>query len=288
MAIEVFSDLSERLIYNLPGLPLYAERGELRQFEFACHWHLDLEFNLIIDGSMDYFVNGNMFRLNKDEGVFVNSKRLHYGVPVESSDCSFLCVVIHPEMLGANTHAGKAFIESKFSFDTEDYIVLTEQNAWQRELLTFVKRIYDEAGAGESNPLRLLSMSASLCAGIAEHIRVTSAHRDDEHLWLTIWKMTGYIYQNYDNKMTIEDIAASGSVCRSRCCRLFNEYVGQTPNAYLTKYRICKSSEMLRESAMSVCEISLACGFQSPSYFTQVFQKETGLTPRDYRKQAGT
>jgi len=40
MALEVFSDLSERLNYNFPGFPLYVRRGELRQFEryaAACH-----------------------------------------------------------------------------------------------------------------------------------------------------------------------------------------------------------------------------------------------------------
>lgn len=79
--------------------------------------------------------------------------------------------------------------------------------------------------------------------------------------------MTGFIGQNYDSKITLDDIAASGSVCRSKCCRLFNEYVGQSPNAYLTRYRINKSLEMLRETNMSVIEVSLACGFQSPSYF---------------------
>ena len=42
MPLEVFSDMSERLNYNLPGLPVYARKGELRHFDrftADCHWH---------------------------------------------------------------------------------------------------------------------------------------------------------------------------------------------------------------------------------------------------------
>jgi len=53
----------------------------------------------------------------------------------------------------------------------------------------------------------------------------------------------------------------------------------------LTGYRIKKSCEMLKESKMSVIEVSFACGFKSHSYFTQVFQSEIGLTPKEYQKQ---
>ncbi len=42
---------------------------------------------------------------------------------------------------------------------------------------------------------------------------------------------------------------------------------------------------MLRETNRTVCDIGIACGFQSASYFSSVFRRETGLTPQDYRKR---
>lgn len=286
MGLEVFSDMSERVDYNLPGFPLYARKGELRTFDHhtaACHWHPDPEFILVLNGAMNYFVNGQTLRINTGEGIFINSKRLHYGYSKENTDCTFLVVVIHPSLLGEGTHIGKAYIESKFGSDTEDFVRLTDSVGWQGEALKSIGLIYDEMYSETHNPLRLLSQSTALCACICENIQNTSAQYSDERAWLAVWSMTGYIQKNYDEKITLDDIAAAGSVCRSRCCWLFNKYVGQTPTAYLTRYRIGKSCDMLRESDMSVIEVSLACGFQSPSYFTQIFHKETGLTPRDYR-----
>ncbi|MGL5313035.1 MAG: helix-turn-helix domain-containing protein, partial [Peptostreptococcaceae bacterium] len=107
---------------------------------------------------------------------------------------------------------------------------------------------------------------------------------NDDKSWMAVWKMTEFVHGNYDQKITIEDIATYGAVCRSRCCELFGKYIGQTPNNYLKQFRIKKSCIMLSETNMSITEIALACGFQTASYFTYVFRKEMGVTPQDYRK----
>ena len=108
----------------------------------------------------------------------------------------------------------------------------------------------------------------------------------DDLLRSIVFHMTEFVHRHYESKITLDEIAASGAVCRSRCCALFKKYVGQAPNAYLTRYRITKSCEMLRETNRTISEVAAACGFQSASYFSYVFRKETGLTPQSYRKEA--
>ena len=288
MALEIFSDMSERVNYNLPGFPVYARKGELCYFDrytVACHWHPDLEFIFVLDGSMEYFVNGEIIKIKKGEGIFVNSKRLHYNYSKDFSNCIFLVVVVHPSLLGDETPVCSEYFKSKFGSENEDYIFLTNHTNWQNEALMLISNIYDEIHRKTNNPLRLIAQSASLCANISENIQTIKTSHTEKHLWLTIWNMTGYIQKNYANKMTIDDIAIAGSICRSKCFRLFNKYVGQTPTVYLTRYRINKSCEMLRDTNMPIIEISMACGFQNASYFTQIFQKEIGLNPREYRRQ---
>lgn len=289
--LEVFSDLSERLNYNLPDFPLYVRKGTLHQFDryaAACHWHPDLEFIIVLNGSMEYFVNGRTVHIDMNNGIFVNSKRMHYGFSNDKTDCSYIVVAVHPVLLGEGTHAGKAYLEEKFSSNTDDFLLLTSQTLWQQEALLSLPQMYDEMYSNTGNLLRLLSQAASLCAGIAEHIQQNSGHSDDKQSWMTILKMTGYIHQHYDLKITLDDIAAAGAVCRSKCCELFSKYLDQTPNTYLIQYRIKKSCEMLRETNRSICEIAIACGFQSASYFSYAFRKEIGLVPQDFRKQTKT
>ena len=286
MKPEVFSDMSERLNYNLLDFPLYVHKEELCNFDrhtAACHWHPDLEFVLVLDGEMDYFVNSQILHIDTDEGIFVNSRRLHYGYSRTGSDCSFLIVDVHPSLLGAQTHIGSFHFNSKFGIESEDYILLTDDNGWKSEALKSIRLIYEQMNDDERNPLRLISQAASLCAHTGDHIKPASLLQSDELAQLTVWNMIGFIKNNYGRKISLDDIAAAGSVCRSKCCEYFSKYVGKTPNAYLTRYRIGKGGEMLRETNRSVLEVAIACGFQSPSYFTRVFQKELSMTPREYR-----
>ncbi|MWV42522.1 helix-turn-helix domain-containing protein [Paenibacillus sp. HJL G12] len=286
--LEVFSDLSERLDYNLPDLPLYVRKGNLHQFNnFAAvaHWHVDVEFIYVLKGSMDFSVNGRITRLHHGDGIFVNSQRLHYGYSLEDhNDCVFLVVVIHPSILGEKTSIVQTYWGEKFSLMMADFVVLTHQMDWQQSVLLSIQEIYQEMYNNHTppNPLRLASQALSLCATIGDHLQPIPGQPG---VLTHVQEMTRFIHQNYDQKMTLEEIAAAGAVCRSRCCTLFNKYVGQTPNNYVTQYRLQKSCEMLKETRRSISEIALACGFQSSSYFSSIFRKQMGVVPQNYRRQ---
>jgi AraC-like DNA-binding protein len=286
--LEVFSDLSERLDYNLPNFQLYVRKGTLHQFDryaATCHWHPDVEFILVLEGSMDFFVNGKVVHIDEGSGIFVNSKRMHYGYSPEMKDCSYIVVAIHPSLLGRDTWEGNEYWEEKFGTNSEDYVLLTEHEKWQMEVLQMLTQICDEMHSLTRNPFRLLSQAMAICAYMGDHLQENASSIVNNPALIAVWKMTGFIHQQYENKITLDEIAAAGSVCRSRCCELFGQFVGQTPNSYLIRYRIQKSCEMLQETDRTISEIALSCGFQSASYFSYVFRKEMGLVPQSYRKK---
>ena len=72
-------------------------------------------------------------------------------------------------------------------------------------------------------------------------------------------------------------------MCRSKCCAIFRRYMRQTPIAFLNAYRLQISGDLLRRSSDSITEIALACGFHHMSYFSELFSKTYGCTPREYR-----
>lgn len=287
MKLEVFSDLSEELHYNRPDFPLYAKKGALNQFDqyaAACHWHPDLEFILMLDGQMEYFINGEIVNIVQGEGVFVNSRRLHYGFSSHQKNGSFIVIAVHPSLFGESTYLGKTFFEEKFGSATQDYMKITPRTEWEREVLAIIERIYEETESAASNPMRLLALASQMCAAVSERIRPISGRMNEDQSWTLLHGMTSFVHRHFHSKITLDEIAASGSVCRSKCCDLFDKYTGTTPNAYLVRYRIRKSCEMLADTNRSVSEIALRCGFQSGSYFSYVFRNEMGMTPLRYRK----
>jgi AraC family carnitine catabolism transcriptional activator len=62
--------------------------------------------------------------------------------------------------------------------------------------------------------------------------------------------------------------------------RLFRAHLDTTPSGFYLKLRLERGRGLLQQTAMSVVEISLACGFDSPSYFSRAYRKQFGLSPR--------
>ena len=74
------------------------------------------------------------------------------------------------------------------------------------------------------------------------------------------------------------------NICKSNCSVLFHKYVCQTPISYLTRYRLNQSINLLFHTDMSITEISYEVGFNSTSYYSEMFKKYYHCTPREYLK----
>ena len=64
---------------------------------------------------------------------------------------------------------------------------------------------------------------------------------------------------------------------------LFKQSTGSSFKEYLNMVRIEESKRLLANTDYSIIDISLATGFEDQSYFSKVFKKFTGLTPKQYR-----
>lgn len=96
--------------------------------------------------------------------------------------------------------------------------------------------------------------------------------------------MTAYIYKNYTQNISLNDIAESGNICRSKCCKLFKKYLNQTPIDFLNTYRLEISKSLLINSNLNITEIALNSGFNHLSYFSKLFYQKYNFTPKEYRK----
>ncbi|MDD7652976.1 MAG: helix-turn-helix transcriptional regulator [Candidatus Faecousia sp.] len=67
---------------------------------------------------------------------------------------------------------------------------------------------------------------------------------------------------------------------------MFRKETGQTISAYVSHIRIEKSKALLRQPGVPIAEIAGLCGFEDQSYFTRVFKKQTGISPKQYRNNA--
>lgn len=92
-----------------------------------------------------------------------------------------------------------------------------------------------------------------------------------------------YMKKNLSRKCTLAEIAGSVHLSAFYFHSIFRRVRGETPQSYLTKLRIEKASNLLLASDTDIQAIAEVCGFSSQSYFTEVFRKQTNMTPRAYR-----
>ena len=99
-----------------------------------------------------------------------------------------------------------------------------------------------------------------------------------------IEQMLQYMQASYAEPITLADIAQAARLSERECLRCFHRPIGDSPVQYLLKYRLMQGAALLRASpAASIAEVSAACGFDSPSYFSKQFRRFYQRPPREYR-----
>lgn len=81
----------------------------------------------------------------------------------------------------------------------------------------------------------------------------------------------------------LEKVALAVGMSRFHFSRAFRNSMGQSPSTWFIRQRITQAQQLLRETDRSIIEISLDVGYASPSHFAQIFRRETGVSPTDYR-----
>lgn len=284
--IRVNRDNSEIIAYDEPGIPIYIREGHLSDsinFYFLCHWHEDIEFIYIVDGKMDYYVNGKSIPLTQGQLIVVNSGRLHYGYSDHEDECQYYCVLMHPSLITANKKLYEKYISPITAAQEPDYFLFEPNDSITEMILQIYKT---KTGSSPSYELEAINLFQTLWIQLYQrtqpHRHAKDANNDPD--LATQREMVSFIYQNYSNPITLEDIAASGQVCRSKCCKIFKKYMGQSPMDFVNSYRLECSQQLLENTALSITDICLACGFNHQSYFTKQFRLKYHCTPKNYRK----
>lgn len=103
----------------------------------------------------------------------------------------------------------------------------------------------------------------------------------------TVYKVIEYIKANYRKHMTLEEIAESTYLSKTYLSSLFKKETGYSISEYINIVRIERSKSLLMEENLSIIEIANLCGFEDQSYFTKVFKRIVGITPKKYRENRG-
>lgn len=91
-----------------------------------------------------------------------------------------------------------------------------------------------------------------------------------------------YVQQNYRNQISLQDVADELKVSPTYISRMLNKQVGKPFTEIINEYRIQDAKQLIKQD-YPLKKIAFETGFRSQSYFTQIFKKVVGMSPKDYR-----
>lgn len=94
-----------------------------------------------------------------------------------------------------------------------------------------------------------------------------------------------HIEQNFQNDITVDEIAKFCGLNRSYFGKIFKDYTGKTPQQFLLTYRMIKATELLKLTKLSIGDIGNAVGYPNQLHFSRAFKNVYGMSPRAWREE---
>lgn len=92
-----------------------------------------------------------------------------------------------------------------------------------------------------------------------------------------------YFEENIEHEVTLKSVSDFVGKSSSHLSTVFKERIGYSPLNYFTLLKIKKACDMLDNSDMKINQISLKLGYDDPYYFSRLFSKIMGMSPKSYR-----
>ena len=100
-------------------------------------------------------------------------------------------------------------------------------------------------------------------------------------------KALEFMHLKYAEKLTVNDVAKSANMSVSHFSRTFKTEIGMPPLEKLIEIRLSKARQMLDNTARSISQVAVDCGFATPSHFSTAFSRSFGVSPSQYRNRTG-
>jgi transcriptional regulator GlxA family with amidase domain len=97
-------------------------------------------------------------------------------------------------------------------------------------------------------------------------------------------RVLAFIDAHLDENITLADLARSSNLSLYYFATLFRRSMGVSPHRYILNLRVSRARELLRNTGLSVLDVSLDLGFQHQNNFARAFRRITGMTPTGFRR----
>jgi len=150
-----------------------------------------------------------------------------------------------------------------------------------------MERLRGELMRRQASPLLVQGIAQSVAVHLARNYAETVKERSASPSLpgFKLRQITDWMAEHFTEEFSLERLAARAGLSKFHFIRSFKSATGLSPSRYQLNLRLNAARRLLRETKKSVVHVALDVGYNNPSRFAQLFRRETGLTPSDYRRQ---
>ena len=154
------------------------------------------------------------------------------------------------------------------------------------ELALLVERMMQELESGESgHNFRAVTLFMRLIERISRICSSSALYRENDELF-RLSEVVSFLEKHRAEPLTVNELADRAAMSPATLNRAFRRAVGKSPLNYLNDLRISGAELLLRENPeLPVAAVAAECGFADSNYFSRLFKKRTGCTPRAFRQR---
>ncbi|WP_019639607.1 helix-turn-helix transcriptional regulator [Paenibacillus fonticola] len=249
------------------------------------HEHPFFELYYLLNGERVYFMNDNVFTVKKGDLMIIKPHDLHS--TASSDKLTFERILIS---------FSKSFIEQGDAsvakiLDHGASRLMRIPLKYQPEIERLLHAMLEECKAEQPHYTSLVRSYMNELLILLYRIQTTlqslASHEYEHPMHQKISEIAQHIKSNYQEKLTLEQVAKQFYISPSYLSRIFTKLTGFHFREYIQVVRIREAQKMLLNSRESVQMISERAGFEHIAHFNKTFKKVSGTTPLQYRKRHG-
>lgn len=236
------------------------------------HSHHFTELFYVLNGKGEFVINDKTFEIQKDDFIIVNSNVSHN--ETSSSEDPLHYVVMGTDELEFEISSGKNYFIYNFA-------------SHNKQLLFYIKSILAEMKTQDDHfEYVCQNLFQNLIYQIQRWTKIQFLGTQSQKTNKECRFIEQYLNEHFREDISLQSLSEIVHLSKYYLAHAFKEYRGVSPINYLTQIRINEAKHLLETTDFSAAKIADFIGFSSQSYFSQIFHKETGMTPNQYRKNA--
>ena len=268
-------DFRHELVLPNEDLPfrLFVFEGKDGSYKVSKHWHRSVEIFLVLEGSIDFYIDSSLYRLGQEQFILVNSNEVH---SIDCPEPNFTLVLQIPRGL-FDAYIGDV-----------DHLLFSRSCQKDEALACLIRRMqkaYEQRQTGYL--LQILSAFYQIMYLLVTDYRILEVDEERKRQNRNLdrlSKITNYIQVNYREDLTLEGVAHIFGFSPAYLSKMFQKYAGINYKTYVSDLRTQAGYRLLMNTKMPVGEIAMECGFPDGRSFAKAFRRRFGAPPAEYRK----